>query len=448
MSNKKVVKHLFSIVLLGIILVSIFILSYLQPIYADDYNYAFIFGTSERISSFSDIFKSLGIFYNSWGGRVIPMFLSHLFLWWGRGIFAICNTIVYFIFCFLIYKCTLGINDEENDWFKIWIVHMLVLFGAPIVSETILWEVGSFNYLWLMMLSMLYIYPYLLDFFGKKKLNDNLKTYIVITILGFLAGMGNENVVPIIIGANLVYIIYSKIVEKRIKIWSIVGGISASIGAAVLMLSPGNIIRSEVEYNEYNIPRDMSVKFKENYLPVLKIVLQRHYLIICLLFFALLAIYIYKYGCKNKELVISLLLVLSAIISNLMMIYPSTYSVRSSFGGGIFIILGTCILGSKLYYLISEHNILFWSITLIGFLLIFGTIIPSIKNGVYYNKEYSSMINFVESEKSKGNLNIEVKAINYKKNRFFSGFDFSNNKDYVHNKYFSKYYGIDSIIAN
>ena len=68
--------------------------------------------------------------------------------------------------------------------------------------------------------------------------------------------MGNENVVPIIIGANLVYIIYSKIVEKRIKIWSIVGGISASIGAAVLMLSPGNIIRSEVEYNEYNIPRD------------------------------------------------------------------------------------------------------------------------------------------------------------------------------------------------
>ena len=100
MSNKKVVKNLFSIVLLGIILVSIFILSYLQPIYADDYNYAFIFGTSERISNFSDIFKSLGIFYNSWGGRVIPMFLSHLFLWWGRGIFAICNTIVYFIFCF------------------------------------------------------------------------------------------------------------------------------------------------------------------------------------------------------------------------------------------------------------------------------------------------------------------------------------------------------------
>ncbi|WP_368260004.1 hypothetical protein, partial [Clostridium paraputrificum] len=32
MSNKKVVKNLFSIVLLGIILVSIFILSYLQPI--------------------------------------------------------------------------------------------------------------------------------------------------------------------------------------------------------------------------------------------------------------------------------------------------------------------------------------------------------------------------------------------------------------------------------
>lgn len=132
----------------------------------------------------------------------------------GRGIFANCNTIVYFIFCFLIYKCTLGINDEENDWFKIWIVHILVIFGTPIVSETILWEVGSLNYLWLMMLSMLYICPYLLDFFGKKIINDNLKTSIFIAI--FLAGMGNENVVSIIIGANLVYIIYSKIVEKRI----------------------------------------------------------------------------------------------------------------------------------------------------------------------------------------------------------------------------------------
>lgn len=448
MSNKKTVKHLFSIVLLGIILISIFILSYLQPMYADDYNYAFIFGTSERISSFSDIFKSLGIFYNSWGGRIVPMFLSHLFLWWGRGIFAICNTIVYFIFCFLIYKCTLGINDEENDWFKIWIVHMLVLFGAPIVSETILWEVGSFNYLWLMMLSMLYICPYLLDFFGKKKINDSLKTNIVIIILGFLAGMGNENVVPIIIGANLVYIIYSKIVEKRIKIWSLIGIISTSIGAAVLMLSPGNFIRSEVEYNAYNIPRYITVKFRENYLPVLKTVLKQHYLIICLLFFILLAIFIYKYGCKNKEVVISLLLVLSAAISNLMMIYPSTYSIRSSFGGGIFIILGICILGSKLFYLISKHNIIFEFIILIGCLLIFGTIIPSIGNGLYYNKEYSSMIDFIESEKSKGNLNIEVKAINYKKNRFFSGFDLSNDKDFVHNKYFSKYYEINSIIVN
>ena len=93
-------------------------------------------------------------------------------------------------------------------------MHILVIFGTPIVSETILWEVGSLNYLWLMMLSMLYICSYLLDFFGKKIINDNLKTSIFIAI--FLAGMGNENVVSIIIGANLVYIIYSKIVEKRI----------------------------------------------------------------------------------------------------------------------------------------------------------------------------------------------------------------------------------------
>ncbi|MGL4108734.1 DUF3329 domain-containing protein [Clostridium sp. LP20] len=429
--KKRRTNEVMPIILLGIMLFSIFLLSYVQPMYADDYNYAFIFGTNDRIDSFADIFKSLNIFYNNWGGRMISMILSHLFLWGGRWIFAVCNTGVFFLFCFVIYKCTLGIYDEKNDFFKVWLVHMLILFGVPIVSETVLWEVGSFNYLWLMTLSMLYIYPYLLEFFGKKKINDNIKNCIWISLIGFLAGMTNENVVPILIGANLIYIIYYKIMNNKIQIWSVLGLISSSIGAMILMFAPGNSVRAEVEYSAYNIPKDIGVKFSENYLPVLKTVIKQEYLIIGILFFIALAMYIKIYGHKNKEVFISLLLMLSAIISNAIMIYPSTYYARSSFGGGIFIILGICILGSRLYCIIDKYKVIYRSIILLGVILIGLQVTPSLRNGVEYNKDYTELVNYVEAEKVKGNLEIETNSISYSKRKFLSGMDLSNDKNYV-----------------
>ena len=447
MGDKKYVKYM-SLILLIFILISVVILSYTQPMYPDDYNYAFVFGTVNRVDSFSEIFESLKIFYLNWGGRVIPMFLVHIFLWWGKGIFSICNTAVFFGLCYIIYKITLGINDEKIDYLKLLLVHILVLFGVPCVTETVLWEVGSLNYLWLMLFAVMYIYPYFRDFFEKDNIEDNWKSYIGISIVGFFAGMANENVVAFLIGANIIYIIYEKIVKKKIKIWSILGLFFTGIGSAVLLLAPGNAVRAGAETKAYNIPSDFMERFTNNFMPVFKDVIKNHYFNIEVLFIVVLISYLIIKGFKNKKCTIALLLVLSAILSNVIMAYPSTYSARASFGGGIFIIMAIGLLGSELFYLVEKIKIGIPSLIIVCTVILLMYLPSNIKMGIQFKKGYDEVVEYVYEEKEEGNLHIVIDPFHYEKGKFFQGCELNSDSGNVFNQFFCKYYGLASIKTN
>ena len=85
-TNRKrlgVIGILFVLLLTGAL---IFIYNYLTPIVYDDYSYTFSFFDGQKISSLSDIVKSMNAHYYSMNGRYVTHFLAQTFLLLGENL--------------------------------------------------------------------------------------------------------------------------------------------------------------------------------------------------------------------------------------------------------------------------------------------------------------------------------------------------------------------------
>jgi len=84
-----------SYLILLILIVFMAALSFLLPYQRDDFLYAFIWHTPDRIHSLQDILKSLYIHYMIWGGRLVPVFIMQYFQLLGKAAFALVNGLMY-----------------------------------------------------------------------------------------------------------------------------------------------------------------------------------------------------------------------------------------------------------------------------------------------------------------------------------------------------------------
>ena len=376
-------KKIFNIIsFLAIIFLFVIItaITYMHPLYPDDYNYAFVFGTNVRIDSVKDILESVQTFYLEWGGRVVPLILGQLMILWGRGIFSALNGVMFLALVILIYIICFKNKGEKTDFRKILLVIFFTLIGLPAFAETVFWEIGSINYLWMMVLTLIYMYPYFFSFLEKREIRDEFKSYIMISIAAFLAGMTNENVVPFVLFATVVYLIYRKVTKNKIQKWNIFGLVFYLLGSGILLLAPGNANRAEVEYRAYSISPDFFTRIKEIFWPSFKFVIGNQYRYILLTFIFVTVVYLFLNGYKNKEFILSMLLVLAALGTNIIMIFPSTYSARAGFGGAIFIIMGICLLISRLNIIKKQSNRYYTVITLIIVLAIPRIFLSTLKS--------------------------------------------------------------------
>ena len=222
--------------------------NFLTPLVNDDYSYAFIWdgehggnlidgiGQRERVNSFSDIFQSQWSHYFTWGGRVIPHIFVQFFMWAGKDLFNICNTIVFIILLWLINYIATG----QKNFSKITLIWLLIgfWFCVPEYMFTVLWLTGACNYLWMSLLQLLFLLPYL-------RQSDFMSKTILLLIIAFLAGGSNEAGAIASICAAAGFTLYS---FKQGKIQSnlIAGLIIASISCAIMILAPGNWQRLQV----------------------------------------------------------------------------------------------------------------------------------------------------------------------------------------------------------
>ncbi|MBD3107673.1 hypothetical protein IEO70_04775 [Bacillus sp. AGMB 02131] len=90
-------------ILLLLLFSFMFIFNFLAPMFADDYNYSFMWDKSKRIENFSDIIKSQYMHYMEWGGRTVAHTFGQTLLLADKVFQAVLNSLVYVLLIILIY---------------------------------------------------------------------------------------------------------------------------------------------------------------------------------------------------------------------------------------------------------------------------------------------------------------------------------------------------------
>ena len=243
-----------------------FIRTTLLPLSHDDYAYAFIwdgehggnleqmqFGspeveTRQRVESLSDIYQSMESHYFTWGGRIFAHGLAQFFIWLGKPVFDVANTIM---FIFLV----LTIINLANTWLKIsrtalvWIFLSLFLFSAASLMS-LFWLTGSCNYMWMSFFQLFFVTPYV-KALRSGEAGNSILNFLLMILLGLAAGWSNEAGALATVCLTIFLVVMCK-ARGVFRIWMTAGLVSLIIGCAFMILSPGNFARLEFAHPNFH----------------------------------------------------------------------------------------------------------------------------------------------------------------------------------------------------
>lgn len=239
----------------------------LMPKYADDYPYSFIWEGEEhgnlcmgnhqyrRVRNVPDLLKSQISHYKTWDGRTIAESLVQLFLMPDRKkTFDAANTAV--MLSQLLICAQLGRSSRKPG---IPAAGKAALLAAgfwtctPHLAGSVFWLTGSMNYLWVGVLQSVYVLQYSRRF---KDPSYKIPTGIA-ALLGLLAGWSTETGAGAAMMLSSMGLLYSMI-RRESDAWMKAGVLGCMAGMLLLLLSPGNRIKMDLE-RDYSdtLPADM-----------------------------------------------------------------------------------------------------------------------------------------------------------------------------------------------
>ena len=237
------------------IVVFFFIRNMLIPMAFDDYVYAFIWNGTfaqglsslERVSSITDVFISQWTHYFTWGGRIISHAFVQFFIMIGKEYFNVVNTLVFAILIWLINKISTNTNHFEKINLM-WIFLGLWACTAQFAFTT-LWLSGACNYMWMTVLQLLFLLPYVNALRNNKRINEGRKLWII--PLGVIAGWTNEAGGLAVIGMTflIMIVLYH---QRRLEYWHKLGLAALIFGSVMLIASPGNMTRMAMNHPDFH----------------------------------------------------------------------------------------------------------------------------------------------------------------------------------------------------
>lgn len=416
---------------------------------SDDFRYHFMYESFmptdnvERISSFSDIIKSMYNHYFMWGGRITAHTLVQFFLMFDKQFFNIINSIAFVGLAILIYLHS-NVSKKINIPLLIGIILSLWFF-LPQFGLTILWVSGAGNYLWCTLIILLFLLPYRKHLENENYFKDSVLNFIIMIIIGFLAGWTNENTGGAMILLTMLFMAYYKFTNIRIPKWAFSGFFSGSISFGLLALAPGNNARKEYLVNKtVDIFKNIGNVFGTSFTLMFGLTIL---LLVVLAFFLITNNNI---QLINKSLTISFMYVLSALAGIVVLVVSPQIPARTWFGPIVFIIIAIGNIYSNISIDFKSLNIIL-AVALIGFTIKFAySYNTAYKDIVKTYKSINTQISTINTEKENGNLDIEIKNIPKAQSEYnaFRGSRYiSEDKESWINKWMAKYYDVNSIIG-
>ena len=455
-----------SAVFLVILFLLFYLFNYLTPMsFGDDYVYSFIWqGHSEyeplteeavRVSSFRDLFMSQWLHYLTWSGRTVSHTIIQFFLWMGKETFNVFNSLVTVLLIMEIYW--LAHKGRITFDFKLgtlcFISFVLWAF-TPGFSPIFFWLSGACNYLWMAVLLLGFLLPYVRKFYSfEKKLIENNYFKTVNIFFGVLAGWSNENCICWIILVLAVFI-YVNRGKKQLESWMYTGIVGLAIGYALLMLAPGNVVRLNAELgNTYGW---YTLRLLKQNLIMLGTVLFFQFL---LWYFSLRSLFILKkHVTKNenvkKETLLVIVLCMLSFCMTTMMLFSPNFPPRSSFPGMVQLVIAACIL----LRVQEEHGIELFKNNAKRFLCVIAVCysVISVSASLYgffdYHAQVKSIVRFITSSAQAKETVVTVPALRPVSETIANAsglhilyYEMTKNENDWRNVAFARYFGIRGI---
>lgn len=432
-----------------------YILNLQTPLYADDYSYSYSFFDGERISDLDDIFLSLRTHYHSLNGRIILQFFSHLFLLIGKGYFNGINTISFLILGLLVFYHGIGFKYKENISLLIFIYCSLFLF-TPAFGQSFLWLVGSANYLYGILLILIYLLPFrYISRGGENKVLHpcvltSLIIFVCMLILGFITGATNENTSIALIAMVMVFIVYYKIHKIKIIPWMFSGLIGNIMGCFFMLTAPGELDRMEGMGGI-----DIAKILKNTVRITLDIV--DYFSILIFIFTLIFSIYIctkrrVSVAQKPDDLGVTMIYILGFLGSAYSMIMSPAFPDRVWSGPLVFLLIALLSLHEDTFSKIKNEVLIQIFPIFIVFMLMVSFCVygKALYELVKIDKQNNIRIEMIKNTVVIGKEEVYLPAIksNSRYSCFESGGDLSWDPDEWPNIIWAKYYNISKVIRD
>lgn len=336
-----------------------YILNWLMPLsFGDDYLYAFIWQGNPmyvpltedavKVASLHDLISSQISFYYTWSGRVVNNTLSQLFVWAGKDVFNIFNTLACVLLVMEIYWCSnKGSVSFNFDTCRLaWLFLFFWLF-TPSFPSVVFWLVGACHYLWPAVFLTGFLIPFIYKYyFFNKVVARNGWFGFGMFLFGVIAGCTNENSVCWVIFV-LMFFIWKGRKLQVIESWMYVGLVGLTLGYAALMFSPGNYARLNATHGSgwFN----QAALLENLHILALVLVIQLLLWHFCLRslprIYHLLPLYTEteQVGLR-KELILIKTLSVTAMGMSVLMLFSPEFHLRSAFPGTVHLMIVTGIV--------------------------------------------------------------------------------------------------------
>ena len=238
------------------------LINFQTPLIGEDF--ALSIPYSNKDDGFVKIISLVGekIYYQSttWNARLGEQ-LTIIILAFDKVIFNVLNIFLTFAFFYLIIVYSKGEFVKVSSSYFYFIALMLSIFLLlPNAGDILFWITVASNYLWSVLILLLFFLPYRLLFSGKDILTNSPVIFRILLIpLAVLAGMTNENTVIAVLTMLIVaYIATRKGTYSTISIpkWYWPNFSLLLIGYGYLFLSPSTKIRREYFQKTLGIQND------------------------------------------------------------------------------------------------------------------------------------------------------------------------------------------------
>lgn len=313
---------------------------------SDDLYYMTNLSTGQKLESVFEIIPSQIWHYFNWGGRAVAHSLLQFTLYMGEMYANITNVICTGLLVFLI----VWISNYKVKWTYLLAISFLI-FLNPNWIQTLFWESGFANYIYTIIFVLIFLYQFIrLAEYPERKQPIGITFWII--PLGLFAGWSNENIGPTISLCVLGIILFLRYKKKAPPLWTYLGNIFCAIGSVLLIVSPGNKIRSEIAYAD--VQYGIVIKVLLRFYHIAVAIFEYLFPALLLLFFVLS---IYLFVLKMRVTITDVVFLSMIMLSIGIMILSPHYPDRAVFGTLVFIIitilhlLGLIISKYQSYYL-------------------------------------------------------------------------------------------------